>query len=83
MYQKIKLDKFSLMLKNTISVQKVIKEMNLAFCAVIFFVVLSLKKSFEHMPYYNRNIFSFARSFLQKDEFLFSVAKVSQVKTGE
>lgn len=44
MYQKIKLDKFSLMLKNTINVQKVIKEMNLAFCAVIFFVVLSLKK---------------------------------------
>lgn len=71
------------MFKNTIRVHEVIKEINLAFCAVIFFVVLSFKKSFEHMPYYNRNIFSFARSFLQKDEFPFSVAKVSQVKTGE
>lgn len=35
------------------------------------------------MPYYKGNILSSARSFLQKDEFLFSVAKVSQVKTGE
>lgn len=32
------------MLKNTIRVQKVIQEMNLAFCAAIFFVVLSKKK---------------------------------------
>lgn len=70
------------MLKNTIRIQKVIQEMNLAFCAVMLFVVL-IKKSFEHMPYYNRNILSSARSFLQKDEFLFSVAKVSQVKIGE
>lgn len=66
------------MLKNTIRVQKVIQEMNLAFCAVILFVVLS-KKSFEHTPYYNRNILSSARSFLQKHTFLFSVPKVSQV----
>lgn len=66
------------MVKNTIRVQKVIQEMNLAFCAVIFLVVLS-KKGFEHMPHYNRNILSSVRSFLQKDEFLFSAAKVSQV----
>lgn len=70
------------MLKNTVRVQKVVQGMNLAFCAVIFLEVLSTK-SFEHMPFYNRNILSSARYCLQKDEFLFSLAKVSQVKTGE
>lgn len=35
------------------------------------------------MPHYKGNILSSARSVPQKDEFLFSVAKVSQVKTGE
>lgn len=52
------------MLKKTIRVQKAMQE-NFAFCAVIFFVVLS-KKRFEYMPYYNRNILNSARSFLQR-----------------
>lgn len=55
--------------------------MNLAFCAVIFCVILST--IFEHKLYYNGNTLSPARSFLQKDEFLFSVHKVSKVKTEE
>lgn len=35
------------------------------------------------MPYYKGNILSSARFFLQKDEFFFSIAKVSHIKRGE
>lgn len=51
--------------------------MNLAFCAVI--LMFSSKYNIEHTPYYKgkKKIWiSSARSFL-------SIAKVSQVKTGE